>query len=285
MNHEILNVKSMLTWAVQAGLIHQNPIESLKSLPVAKHHIKRRRRALTEEEIGRFLAAAAEDDREQADHVAAIKCIEAGARNAEWRARERTPRIPQLPFWRGFLETGARYGELSRTAWGDFSRERRSITLRGENTKNGKSRVIPITDEFAAVLVGLHRFQTKALGRKVGRGDRIFLTPEGCNMQPISKAALCVFWRILELAEIPRVDAQGDHMDIHGLRHSFASRLARAGVGLLHAQRLLGHSDPKLTAMIYTHFECEDLRAAIDKVPPMGGAAVIRDTRAGARTA
>ncbi|MBL8857582.1 MAG: hypothetical protein JNL28_03635, partial [Planctomycetes bacterium] len=39
-NHEILNVKSMLTWAVQAGLIHQNPIESLKSLPVAKHHIK-----------------------------------------------------------------------------------------------------------------------------------------------------------------------------------------------------------------------------------------------------
>ena len=40
-------------------------------------------------------------------------------------------------------------------------------------------------------------------------------------------------------------------------------RLARAGVGLSQAQRLLGHSDPKLTAQAYTHLDAEDLRDAV----------------------
>ena len=33
------------------------------------------------------------------------------------------------------------------------------------------------------------------------------------------------------------------------------------------AQRLLGHSDPKLTAVIYTHLETEDLRDAVESLP------------------
>ena len=52
------------------------------------------------------------------------------------------------------------------------------------------------------------------------------------------------------------------------MRHTFASRLARNGVGLVQAQKLLGHSDPKLTAAIYTHLDAEDLRSAVDGVPP-----------------
>jgi hypothetical protein len=36
---------------------------------------------------------------------------------------------------------------------------------------------------------------------------------------------------------------------------------------LIEAQKLLGHSDPKLTAQIYTHLEVEQLRDAIDKLP------------------
>ena len=35
---------------------------------------------------------------------------------------------------------------------------------------------------------------------------------------------------------------------------------------LLHTQRLLGHSDPVLTAKICTHLETEDLRASIELV-------------------
>ena len=69
--------------------------------------------------------------------------------------------------------------------------------------------------------------------------------------------------RLLDRAGIPRVDAQSAKIDIHSLRHTFASRLAKNGVGLAQAQRLLGHSDPKLTTAIYTHLDAEDLRGAI----------------------
>jgi integrase len=34
-------------------------------------------------------------------------------------------------------------------------------------------------------------------------------------------------------------------------------------------QRLMGHSDPKLTARVYTHLELEDLRGAVDALDPL----------------
>jgi len=43
--------------------------------------------------------------------------------------------------------------------------------------------------------------------------------------------------------------------------------LARAGVPLIEAQKLLGHSDPKLTAALYTHLHAEDLRGAVNRLP------------------
>lgn len=48
------------------------------------------------------------------------------------------------------------------------------------------------------------------------------------------------------------------------LRHTFGTRLIRMGVGLAQVQYLMGHSDPKLTAQVYTHLDVEDLRGAID---------------------
>jgi len=66
---------------------------------------------------------------------------------------------------------------------------------------------------------------------------------------------------------LPKVNCLGQHVCIHSLRHTFASRLAGAGVGLLQAQKLLGHSDPKLTAEIYTHLAPEELRAAVEGLP------------------
>jgi site-specific recombinase XerD len=51
-------------------------------------------------------------------------------------------------------------------------------------------------------------------------------------------------------------------------------------VGLVQAQHLLGHSDPKLTARIYTHVGVEDLREAVDRVSVLGGRREARERRA-----
>jgi integrase len=39
----------------------------------------------------------------------------------------------------------------------------------------------------------------------------------------------------------------------------------RTGAPLAVTQRVLGHSNPKLTARVYTHLGAEDLRAAVER--------------------
>ena len=96
--------------------------------------------------------------------------------------------------------------------------------------------------------------------------DPVFRTPEGARWCRPTNNVMRIFDRILKRAEIPRVDAEGRKVDMHALRHTFASRLARSGAGLVQAQRLLGHSDPSLTARVYTHLDVEDLRGAVEGV-------------------
>ena len=81
-----------------------------------------------------------------------------------------------------------------------------------------------------------------------------------------------LFDRILQRAGIARNDEDGRKLDIHALRHTFGSRLARKGVGLVHVQRLMGHSDPKLTSSVYTVLTRDDERAAIAMLPETGAA-------------
>lgn len=53
------------------------------------------------------------------------------------------------------------------------------------------------------------------------------------------------------------------HVSAHILRHSFASNLIKNGVNLVHVQKLLGHSNLKVTS-IYTHANMEDLEESIN---------------------
>ena len=70
--------------------------------------------------------------------------------------------------------------------------------------------------------------------------------------------------RILEAAGIDRIDAQGRRVDLHGLRHTAASRMARHGIPLAITQKVLGHATVQMTARIYTHLGVDDLRAALE---------------------
>lgn len=71
----------------------------------------------------------------------------------------------------------------------------------------------------------------------------------------------------LGAAEIPYVDESGMRFDFHALRGQFGTSLARAGVSIQEAQALMRHSDPKLTANVYTHLSIQDHRKSIEKLP------------------
>lgn len=53
---------------------------------------------------------------------------------------------------------------------------------------------------------------------------------------------------------------------IHSLRHTFCTILARQGVPLLEASRLMGHANIQVTAKVYSHVNENDKKAAVKKL-------------------
>jgi integrase len=179
------------------------------------------------------------------------------------RARQR---VPQAPFFIAFLSVGARYGELRQVRWSDVDLDERLMYFRAENTKAGRARTIPMLAELVSELRSLREQHARMLGREVSAQDPVFLTPEGSVWSQPSNNIGRVFTRTLKTAGIERKDDRGFVLDLHSLRHTYGTRLSRWQVGLTQAQKLMGHSDPKLTAKVYTHLEVEDLRATMDEV-------------------
>ena len=59
--------------------------------------------------------------------------------------------------------------------------------------------------------------------------------------------------------EIPMLTA-------HELRHTYGTRLRRAGVDIYTIQKIMGHKDIKMTSEIYVHNEIDTLREALKDV-------------------
>ena len=245
-------VRSMLNWAVDSGLIASNPVARMKRLPQGRDHQKYKRRAMSDDEIGRFLAASEEDDEEN-DLCAALQGLQ---------------RTPQTPWWKFLLETGCRYGEARQALWGDIDLQRRLFVVRSETAKSGKQRVIPLNEDLVQVLTRLKALHETVHNRLPAIGDHAFLSPEGRPHAWPTTNVVRVLDRLLIRANIPKLNSQGEKLDVHALRHCFASRLARNDVALIKAQRLLGHSDPSLTSRIYSHVDAEDLRDAVETLRP-----------------
>ena len=269
-NLDLIALKAMLSWAVSNGLILGNPLAGVKRLPEGPAYQRHRRRALDEAEITALICAACEDDSRLARRKAASESIRSGTKSKAWSGRRRSVRIPQAALWLALLETGARWGELVQTAWGDLNERERTLTFRASTTKSRKERIVPVRQALIRALHGLRVLHHHVYGRLPSAPDPIFLSPAGKPWTHSTQNALRDFNRLLSLAGIPKRDARGCVVDIHCLRHTFASRLARAGVGLVHAQKLLGHSDPKLTSAIYTHLSADELRNAIEGLPKTG---------------
>ena len=91
------------------------------------------------------------------------------------------------------------------------------------------------------------RYCPKCVKRTDGRGHAL-LKPRGRALWP----------KALQL-----------RMRFHDLRHTFATELLRRGVDVHRVQRLLRHSDVRVTTGTYAHLLVEDLRAAVDAHAPV----------------
>jgi integrase len=83
---------------------------------------------------------------------------------------------------------------------------------------------------------------------------------------------------------IVKTDDRGRTIDIHALRHTFGTHLSKAGVPLRTAQAAMRHSDPSLTANVYTDPRMLDVAGALASLPrlvrPISDRVAVDDGRA-----
>lgn len=106
-------------------------------------------------------------------------------------------------------------------------------------------------------LHGLRWSEALALSKEDLRDGRIYIS-KSLHGQTKSKAGIRTVPLMCELPDFPtspktlRKVLKPYGVTIHSLRHTYAYLLKQQGVHVTTAQRLLGHSDPRITMGIYT---------------------------------
>lgn len=175
--------------------------------------------------------------------------------------------------------TGARKNEAAALRWSDVTfTGKPSVLLRAENTKSKEKRPVPLKVELAGLLRSIWEGLLAAELRDGGDVAGYFV------FSPFpSDDALHAD---LRRAGIERVDSSGRVLHFHAFRKTFQTWGAVAGIGQRSAQEMLGHSDPSLTAGVYTDVAALQLHAEVAKLPWVGGLQVAQiDTQKSASPA
>jgi len=150
-------------------------------------------------------------------------------------------------------ETGFRSNELRSLRVKDFDFESGYVILSGKCTKNRKDVQIPFKPATANKL--------KAFFRSKLPQAQAFKLPYKTNMARMLR-------KDLEDAGI-EIETDRGIINFHGLRHSFGTSLAAAGVHPKDAQELMRHSDINLTMSLYSHTLRGNDAAAINSLPDL----------------
>ncbi len=228
-------VKQFCAWLDRTGRAPSNPLSHL-SRQNPERDRRRIRRALTAEEAGKLLRAAAE-----------------GSDYQGVSGRERAL------LYRTALETGLRANELRTLKVSALDLEATPPTLRVEagQSKNRKEATLPLRPALAMKLrdhcaMKLPNAPVFSLGRWTRTAEML-------------KADL-------EAAEVKYEDDSGRIADFHALRMTFVTNLAKSGVHPRVAQELARHSDVKLTLEVYTHVALESKTDAVAMLPDFDAA-------------
>jgi integrase len=193
--------------------------------------------------------------------------------------------------------TGMRKGELLGLQKTDVDLENSTLTIRhsyaSDTTKGSHADAIPIA-------VPLVPFLRQAI--LASRSELVFPAPDGLmrsSQTPLEqvlrramvKAGIVRGWahscRRCKSSKAPHVEQHRDSALRHcpkcqmklwpralvrpvgfkDLRATTATLLARAGVPLVVAQRVLRHSDPRLTSNVYSRIDLGDMRDGVNRIP------------------
>ena len=157
----------------------------------------------------------------------------------------------ELPAFEIALHTGMRRSEQYRLSWDCVDLERRQITI--PRTKNGGIRYIPLNGTALKAFRALR-------GRTQGHGA---VMVAGFGGHGIAKGEALKSPRMWFSAACRRAGVYD--FTWHCLRHTYASRLVMAGVGLRDVQELMGHKTIAMTCR-YAHLAPSHQLAAVRRL-------------------
>jgi integrase len=233
----------------------------------------RRRRAMTEAELVRLLEVA------HRRPLLNAMTVHRGKRKGQAVAKLRPEMQAQFKalgreralIYKSLVLTGLRKNELATLtvaqlrldgpvphveldAGDEKNREGNSVVIRPDLAEDLRSW---LADQLAAL-----QAEARALGEPIPSrlpGDSpVFAIPPGL---------VRIFDRDLKLAGIAKRDERGRTLDIHALRTTFGTLLSKGGVPRRTAQAAMRHSDPSLTANVYTDPRLLDVSGALDALP------------------
>lgn len=283
---------TFINWCVRAGRLTHNPLLAV-AVADQRADTRRQRRALTEEELARLLDAAQRRPLADALTVRRGKAKGKPLANLSPETREDLLRIgrERALIYKTLVLTGLRKGELASITVGqvDLGGRVPHLLLRARDEKNRRGSEIPLRADLAADirswladrLTGAQqaaRDSEDPIPAALASGEPLLDVPDGL---------IRIFDRDLVFAGLARVekrggkevvvktDDRGRTIDVHALRHTFGTHLSKAGVPLRTAQAAMRHSDPSLTANVYTDPKLLDVAGAVASLPdlPLGGVA------------
>lgn len=163
---------------------------------------------------------------------------------------------PLFPFFLIAVNTGMRRGELCGLCWDrvDFSLNQITITRTRdreefkETTKTNLKRIVPMNQMVKTTLLTLFKNRSES--------NFVFTKQNG---EPIGvQHVYRDFMNGQKKAGLQR------RIRFHDLRHTFASQFIMNGGNVFDLQKILGHTDIKMT-MRYAHYSTEHLQNAMNK--------------------
>lgn len=149
------------------------------------------------------------------------------------------------------LDTGLRWSEITALTWDRVDLESGVFHL--THTKSGESRWVPFTERVRLLL--------QEIGQGTS-GEYVFQNRWGKRIDKLSLS----FSRAVKAVGLNNgVTDPKMKISFHSLRHTFASRVLKAGASIYEVSKLLGHGSVKVTER-YSHVVQEDLQSAIRKL-------------------
>ncbi|MCP4987123.1 MAG: site-specific integrase [Colwellia sp.] len=149
--------------------------------------------------------------------------------------------------WFTFLSTGLRHAELVNLKWDNVDLCGGVITVGGTKT-DASVRTVPITPDLKKDLV------------KMGKGQDGYVFKTGIGTQFKNN----LLKRFNECLKRAGINPEG--LNIHSLRHTFATILASSNSHPRHIQALLGHKSAITSLDIYTKVYNEDLKTTMNNI-------------------